>query len=92
MGEVHLAFRNKFLVLLGVYYIPNFYRNIISVSRLYEQGFIISNKYHEMNVYKNGILICSADLVNGLYVLKVNEHVNYNTELFKIAKPISNKM
>ena len=30
VGEVHLVFDNKFLILNNVYYVPNFCRNIIS--------------------------------------------------------------
>ena len=35
--------------------------------------------------------ICSACLKNGLYVLYPYESFNFNTEMFRVAKPISNK-
>ena len=35
--------------------------------------------------------ICSAYLKNGLYVLYPYESFNFNTEIFRVAKPISNK-
>ena len=42
LGVVCLELGNKFLVLNNVYCIPGFRRNLISVSKLYEQLFTVS--------------------------------------------------
>ena len=42
VGAVRLELGNKFLVLNNVYCIPGFRRNLISVSKLYEQLFVVS--------------------------------------------------
>ena len=42
VGAVRLELGNKFLVLNNVYCIPGFRRNLISVSKLYEQFFTVS--------------------------------------------------
>ena len=91
VGEVCLVFNNKFLILNNVYYVPNISRNIISISQLCEQLFTISFNNNAIVIYRNGMEICSACLKNGLYVLYPYESFNFNTEMFRVAKPISNK-
>ena len=91
VGEAHLVFNNKFLVLKNVLYVPNFSRNIISISRLIEQCNNISISSNAMIISRNGVNICSANLENGLYVLYPFETINLNTELFKVAEPKSIK-
>ena len=91
VGEVHLVFNNKFLILNNIYYVPNFFRNIISFSRLSEQLFTISSSFNSMIISRNGLNICSANLKNGLYVLYPYETVTLNTEMFKLAQPKSIK-
>ena len=72
MGVAHLNFRNKFLVLNNVFFIPGFRRNFISVSMLHEQLFCISFINNEIVISRNGLDICHAKPENGLYCLKAN--------------------
>ena len=65
-----LNFRNKFLVLNNVFFIPGFRRNFISVSMLHEQLFSIYFINNEIVISRNGLDICHAKPKNGLYVLR----------------------
>ena len=40
---------------------------------------------------RNGLNICYAHLEYGLYVLRPHTSYSFNTEMFRIANPISNK-
>ena len=91
VGEVRLHFRNKFLLLDNVYFIPNISRNLISVFELYKQSFSISFNYNEIIILQNGVQICCAKLENRLYILHVFEPESNHTEMFRIVKPKSNK-
>ena len=91
VGVARLNFRNKFLVLNNVFFIPGFRRNLISVSMLHEQLFIISFINNEIVISRNGLDICHAKRENGLYVLRPIERSLNNSELFKVEHPKSNK-
>ena len=91
VGEVRLQFGNKYLLLDNVYFIPNISRNLISVSQLYEQSFSVYFSYNEIIISRNGVQICCAKLENGLYILHVFEPESNHTEMFRVAKPKSNK-
>ena len=91
VGEVRLVFNNKFLILNNVYYVPNILRNIILISQLCEQLLTISFNNNAIVIYRNDMEICSTCLKNGLYVLYPYESFNFNIEMFRVAKPISNK-
>ena len=92
VGKARLVFyNNKFIVLDNVYFIPGFSRNLISLSKLHEQGFNISFNNNLIVISKYGFDICSAKSEGGLYKLESNvEHV-YNSELFKTTNPRSIK-
>ena len=91
VGVARLNFRNKFLVLNNVFFIPGFRRNLISVSMLHEQLFSISFINNEIVISRNGLDICHAKPENGLYVLRPTERSLNNLELFKVEHPKSNK-
>ena len=91
VGEVRLQFGNKFLLLDNVYFIPNISRNLISIYELYKQSFSINFNYNEIIILRNGVQICCAKLENGLYILHVFEPESNHTEMFRVAKPKSNK-
>ena len=55
VGAVHFELGNKFLVLNNVYCIPGFRRNLISVSKLYEQLFTVSFDNNQIVISKNGL-------------------------------------
>ncbi|RYE04781.1 MAG: hypothetical protein EOP33_08580, partial [Rickettsiaceae bacterium] len=91
LGIVRLRFGNKYLILDSVYFIPGFCRNLISVSELLKQKFSLSVNEKTMSVSLDGRLICDALLYNGLYVLTPENKCSFNAEMFKVAKPTSNK-
>ena len=91
VGVARLNFRNKFLVLNNVFFIPGFRRNLISVSMLHEQLFSISFINNEIVISRNGLDICHAKPENRMYVLRPIERSLNNSELFKVEHPKSNK-
>ena len=91
VGVALLNFRNKFLVLNNVFFIPGFRRNLISVSMLHEQLFSIYFINNEIVISRNGLDICHAKPENGLYVLRPTDQSLNNSKLFKVEHPKSNK-
>ena len=91
VGVAYLNFRNKFLVLNNVFFIPGFRKNLIYVSMLHEQLFSISFINNEIVISRNGLDICHTKPENGLYVLRPTERSLNNSELFKVEHPKSNK-
>ena len=91
VGEAHLVFGNKYLLLDNVYFILNISKNSISVSKFYKQSFATYFNNNEIMILRNGMQISCAKLENRLYVLYPFESQNYHTEIFRVAKPKSNK-
>ena len=87
VGADRLELRNKFLVLNNVYCIPGFRRNLVSVSKLYEQLFTVSIYNNQIVISRNGLNICHANNENGLYILRPNKRTLLNTELFRVEHP-----
>ncbi|VFQ70826.1 unnamed protein product, partial [Cuscuta campestris] len=58
-------------------YVPAISRNIISVSCLDKNGFIISIKDKSLSVYRKNVFYANANMTNGLYVLDLDMPV-YN--------------
>ena len=69
MGEARLEFRNNYLVLNNVYFIPGFRRNLISISVLHEQMFNISFYDNKIIISRNGFEICQANQKTGFICL-----------------------
>ena len=72
VGVTRLNFRNKFLVLNNVFFIPGFRRNLISVFMLHEQLFSISFINNEIVISRNGLDICHAKSEKWVVRLKAN--------------------
>ena len=87
VGAVRLELGNKFLVLNNFYCIPGFRRNLISVSKLYEQLFTVSIYNNQIVISRNGLNTCHANNENGLYILRPNKRTLLNTELFRLEHP-----
>ena len=85
VGAIHSELGNKFLVLNNVYCIPGFRRNLISVSKLYEQLFTVSFDNNQIVISRNGLNICHANNENGLF--RPNKRTLLNTELFRVKHP-----
>ena len=79
-GEAYLQFGTKYLDLENVYFILNYSRNLISVSKLAEQSYGISFNNSKIFISKNSLHLCFANLEDGLYVLKPYEtfHIALN--------------
>ena len=60
VGVARLNFRNKFLVLNNVIFIPGFRINLIFVSMLHEQLFSICFINNDIVISRNGLDICHA--------------------------------
>jgi hypothetical protein len=72
------------LELKDVYFDPSISRNIISVSCMDIDSFIFSIKDQYFSFYRDGIFYSSAQVVNDLYVLEMNNQVlNINNKRLK---------
>src|SRR5215813_8941177 len=89
VGDSRLNFMNNYyLNLNNVLYIPSFYRNLISVSKLLNYGYLIffNNKF--VIVSRNRLTICTGNSENNLYVIRPLTHSTLlSTEMFKVEKP-----
>ena len=92
VGQIKLYVENnKFLFLNNVYFVPGFTRNLISVSRLYEQCYSVSFDNKSVVISRNGLNICSGFIENELYVIRHNFNSLLNVEMFKVALPKTKK-
>src|SRR5215813_3509012 len=89
VGVSRLEFLNKcYLNLNNVLYIPGFRRNLISVSKLLDDGYSISFNNNLVIISRNGLTICTGNSENNLYVLRPLTHSTLlNTKIFKVEKP-----
>ena len=69
VGTMKLCFERSFMLCSDVYYVPDFGKNLLSVSRLFEQGFQL-NFNNGIEIYRNGCLITTASMINNLYYLR----------------------
>ena len=79
------------MILDSVYFIPGFCNNLISVSELLKHKYSLSINENEISISYDGRIICDAQLYNGLYVISPENKFAFNVEMFKVAKPTSNK-
>jgi hypothetical protein len=87
VGKARLKFGDKFLDLESVYFIPNFCRNLVSVSELCKQLYSVSFNNNMIVISKSGLKVCNAILENGLYMIRPSEYYSLNTEMFRVAIP-----
>src|SRR5215813_10603297 len=89
VGVFRLEFLNKcYLNLNNVLYIPSFRRNLISISKLLDDGYSISFNNNLVIISRNGLTISIGNSENNLYVLRPLTHSTLlNTEMFKVEKP-----
>ena len=81
-------FNNCYLNLNDMLFIPGFRRNLISISKLLDDGFSISFNYNIVIISRNGLTICTGNSENNFYVLKPLTHNSLlNTEIFKVENP-----
>lgn len=78
----NLILSNGFVLVLEkekMFYIPSFFRNLVSVSRLLPLGFFfnISNKFH--NIYCKFDLIGNGTPFDGLFCLSLQNNISYTS-------------
>ena len=72
LGDVKLYVENnKSLFLNNVYFVPRFIRNLIYISRLYEQFYSVSFNNKSVIISRKGLDIYSGFIVNGLYMIRL---------------------
>ena len=62
---------NKFLVCNNIYLVPDFGKNVLSVSQLMKQGFVL-NFNNGIEIFNKGNLITTACLINDLFLSQTN--------------------
>ena len=80
VGVFNLCFESRVLILEDYLYVPNVRRNLISATYLGEHGYCVILKYNVV-IEKGKMFICSGNIVDGLYILTLNKHELYNSEL-----------
>ena len=75
----------------NVYFISGFKRNLISISRLYEQNYSVSFDNNSVIISRNGLNVCSGFLNDGLYMIRPTDESLLNTEMFRVEKPKAKK-
>ena len=90
VGLVELCFNNKTLCLSDCLFVPDFKRNLVSVSCLVELGLIVQFN-SSVSIKSNNAFICSGLLINGLYFLtpmsySINAIGNTDDEQFPLSK------
>ena len=90
VGLVELCFNNKTLCLSECLFVPDFKRNLVSVSCLVEHGLTVQFN-SSVSIKSNNAFICSGLLINGLYFLtpmsySINAIENTDDEKFPLSK------
>ena len=63
----------------------------ISVSKLLKHKYSLSMNENAIGISYDWRILCDAHLYNGLYVISPENKFTLNVEMFKVAKPTSNK-
>ena len=89
LGVSSLNFiNNSYLNLNNVLFILSFRRNLISVSKLLDDGYSVSFNSNLVIIGRNGLTICTGNSENNLYVLRPLTHRSLlNAKIFKVEKP-----
>ena len=90
VGLVELCFNNKTLCLSDYLFVPDFKRNLASVSCLVEHGLTVQFN-SSVSIKSNNAFICSRLLINGLYFLtpmsySINAIENTDDEQVPLSK------
>ena len=71
---------NKFLILRDVYYVPDFGKNLVSVSKLISDGYDLIFNNDGIDILRNNLIICKAILFDNLFYLRPITPTALNTE------------
>ena len=81
VGDVYLSFdRNRNLILRNCLYVPSFRKNLISVSKLFIDGYSVSFS-NDVVIKRNKVIICSGALVGNLYTLNIISPTKKNMKI-----------
>ena len=78
------------LVLRDCYYVPTASRNLISVSCLAQEGYMISFHKDHCNIFYKNNKVANSFLINGLYQLHIDEsvfNIEQNVNVIGIKRP-----
>ena len=76
----NLCFDSRVLILEDCPYVPNVHRNLISATYLGKHGYCVILKDNVV-IKKNKVFICSNNIVDNFYILTLDKHELYNSEL-----------
>ena len=80
VGVFNLCFKSRVLILEDCLYVPNVHRNLISATYLGKHGYCVILKDNVV-IKKDKVFICSGNILDGLYILTLDKHELYNSEL-----------
>ena len=80
VGVYNLCFESRVLILKDYLYVPNVRRNLISATYLGKNGYCVILKDNVI-IKKDKVFICSGNVIDGLYILTLDKHELYNSEL-----------
>ena len=76
----NLCFKSRVLILVDCLYVPNIRRNLIFATYLGKHGYCVILRDNVV-IKKGKMFICSANIVDILYILTSDKHKLYNSEL-----------
>ena len=80
VGVFNLCFESRVLILVDCLYVPNIRRNLIFATYLGKHGYCVILRDNVV-IKKGKMFICSANIVDILYILTSDNHELYNSEL-----------
>ena len=80
VGVFNLCFESRILILVDCLYVPNIRRNLIFATYLGKHGYCVILRDNVV-IKKGKMFICSANIVDILYILTSDKYELYNSEL-----------
>ena len=80
IGVFNLCFGSRVLILEGCIYVPNVRRNLISVTYLDRHGYCVILR-DDVVIKKDKVFISFSNIVDDLYIITLDKHELYNSEL-----------
>ena len=79
VGTMQLRLPSGFVLeLSNCYFIPSLSRNILSPSCLMKDGYFFASENNGCAISKNNVFVAFASIVNGLFVLNLDDSPIYN--------------
>ena len=76
----NLCFDYRVLILEDCLYVPNVRKNLISATYLGRHGYCVILKDNVV-IKKDKVFICFGNIIDGLYIITLDKHELYNSEL-----------